>query len=208
MQVAVRRAIELTESMMRDANAYAYTPVWTSARSLFELSALMFDTADKVHKLRETWDLTQYLEFSEHLDNVMLGFKSKEWQPKVPERIDLDARNILGIIKRIDRDHLKGSYLSLYELLSEVAHPNYMGMLEQYQRISGDDLHTVTFVDSPARADIRTITIPIGNAHGTLAMLVKAVEDYESWLNAFLDLAAANVSENSSGPTAPPSAEG
>lgn len=34
MQTAIRRAIELADAMIRDANAFSYTPVWVNSRSL------------------------------------------------------------------------------------------------------------------------------------------------------------------------------
>ena len=79
-QVAIRRALELAESMMRDANAFSYTPVWSSSRSLFELASLIFDAVDRVTVLMEKWDAKAFIEFNEHMDNVLLGWKSKDWQ--------------------------------------------------------------------------------------------------------------------------------
>src|SRR5947207_672447 len=46
LQIAVRRGLELSDAIIRDANAFACAPVWINARSLFELGSLCFDLAD------------------------------------------------------------------------------------------------------------------------------------------------------------------
>src|SRR3954447_23177785 len=96
MQNAIRRAVELSDSMIRDANAFSYTPVFTSSRSLFELASLIFDAGDRTFAILNTWDMKAYLEFSEHLDNVILGWKSEEWHPgrDKAEHLELKAKNI------------------------------------------------------------------------------------------------------------------
>ena len=127
-QTAIRRALELNDAMIRDANAFSYTPVWVNSRSLFELASLMFDTVDKVGEIVAKWDFDRYKEFDLHLSEIMLGFKSAAWHPgrEKGEHLDLVPQNIVTIIQRIEKKHIP-EYFSLYELLSEVAHPNYMG---------------------------------------------------------------------------------
>lgn len=203
MQVAIRRAHELTDSMIRDANAFTYTPVWTSSRSLFELASLIFDAKEKVRSLLNGWDEKAYLDFNEHLDNVLLGFKSKAWAPKGPPDVELTAKNILTIIQRIERDAIP-DFFKMYELLSEVAHPNYMGMIEQYQKLTDEDPPTTIFIDEPARVDPDTISIPLGAAEGTLHMLAGAISDFETWFPDFGRLSAEkllDVDETAAGPT-------
>jgi hypothetical protein len=200
MQNAIRRGLELAESMIRDTNAFTYTPVFTSARSLFELSALIFDAYDRMHAIYEKWDMTKYLEFSEHLDNVILGWKSEEWHPgrdKV-EDLALKAKNVLTIIQRIDKKHIPG-FLSLYELLSEVAHPNYMGMMEAYCKI-GEELLTMDFFDSPTRLDPERISIALTNGQGAIGMLVDTIEKFEATFVAFSKTASENIRDDGSLP--------
>ena len=64
------------------------------------------------------------------------------------------------------------------------AHPNYMGMIEHYQK-SGEDLLTIDFIDAPAHADPHSISIPLSFAGGALQMLVKPTADFEAWFSAF-----------------------
>ena len=85
MQTAIRRGLELTDSMIRDANAFSYTPVWVNSRSLFELGSLVFDLSDNVSDLVAGWDFGRYLEFETHLAKIMLGFKSTTWHPGLDE---------------------------------------------------------------------------------------------------------------------------
>jgi hypothetical protein len=189
-QVAIRRALELAESMIRDANAFSYTPVWSSARSLFELASLIFDAIDRVTVLVETWDSRAFVEFNEHMDNVLLGWKSKDWHPgRNADELALTAKNIITIVQRIEKRHIP-QYFSLYELMSEVVHPNYMGMIEAYQRVEGPDVLHVQFIDSPAEMDTERISIPLGNAVGSLKMLADAISEFESRLKQFTFLIA------------------
>jgi hypothetical protein len=198
MQVAIRRGLELSESMIRDANAFSYTPVWTSSRSIFELASLIFDAKEKVRGLLVKWDEKAYLDLDEHLDNVLLGFKSKAWTPKAPPDVELTASNIITIIQRIEKNAIP-EFFKLYELLSEVAHPNYMGMLEQYQRLTDDEPRVTILIDSPARVNTEAISIPLDNAAGTLTMLAQAITDFEGWFKGFCRLAAENILDENEG---------
>ena len=198
MQTAIRRGLELTDAMIRDANALSYTPVWVNSRSLFELASLAFDTADKVSELIANWDLERYKEFDLHLSKIMLGFKSAVWHPGRDngEHLDLVPQNIITIIQRIEKKHIP-EYFSLYELLSEVAHPNYMGMMEQYHKLHPED-HVAEFFDRPAERDITSVQIPLDNAHGSLGLLVKAIEMYEANLTTYALLCAKNIPPDAS----------
>jgi len=192
MQTAIRRGLEITDSMIRDANAFAYTPVWVSSRSLFELGALVFDVSDQVSDLVAVWDVARSLEFERHLAKIMLGFKSTRWHPGLgdSEHLDLVPHNILAIIQRIEKRHIPG-FCGLYELLSEVAHPNYMGMMEQYHTLD-DDATTAEFHERPAEHDIALIEIPLQNAEGALVMLGDGIESYESNLTTYAVLCMKN----------------
>jgi hypothetical protein len=185
MQTAIRRGLELTNSMIRDANAFSYTPVWVSSRSLFELGSLVFDLSDNVSDLVAGWDFGRYLEFETHLAKIMLDFKSTTWHPGLDEseHLVLVPQNILTIIQRIEKRHIPG-FCGLYALLSEAAHPNYTGMMEQYHTL---DLHATTaeFHDRPAERDIALIEVPLANAEAALVMLGDAIESYESNLTEY-----------------------
>jgi len=74
MQIALRRASELADAMVRDANAFAYTPVWTNARSIFELAALLYDAKERISVILQKWEDKTYYDFCDHLDAVLLGF--------------------------------------------------------------------------------------------------------------------------------------
>lgn len=193
MQTAIRRGLELTDAMILDANALSYTPVWVNSRSLFELGSLVFDTSDKVAELVAEWDLTRYSEFDTHLSKIMLGFKSAVWHPgkETGEHLDLVPQNIITIIQRIEKKHIP-EYLSLYELLSEVAHPNYMGMMEQYRKLHRED-RVALFFDRPAERDITSIEIPLDNAAGSLALVVQGIESYEANLTPYAMLCVKGI---------------
>jgi hypothetical protein len=185
MQTAIRRGLELTDSMIRDANAFSYTPVWANSRSLFELGSLVFDLSDTLSDLVADWDVARYVEFETHLAKIMRGFKSSTWHPgrDESEHLNLAPQNILTIIRRIEKRHIPG-FFSLYDLLSDVAHPNYMGMMEPYHTLDVDAT-TAEFHDRPAERDIIVIEIPLEIAHAALAMLGDGIESYESNLTKY-----------------------
>ena len=193
MQTAIRRGLELAGSMIRDANACAYTPVWVSSRSLFELGSLVFDVSDQVSDLVADWDMTRYLEFETSFVKMMLGFKSATWHPGLEknEHLGLAPQNMLTIIQRIEKRHIPG-FCGLYELLSEVAHPNYMGMMEQYHSLD-QDATTAEFHDRPAERDITLIETPLENGECALVMLGDGIESYESNLTNYALLCMKNV---------------
>jgi hypothetical protein len=193
-QLAIRRAAEVSDSMIRDANAFTYTPVWTSSRSLFELSALVMDIKERIASLLETWDDRTYQDFSEHIDEILLGFKSATWHPKSPAgepEIVVHAKNILTMIQRIDKKKAHG-FMAMYELLSEVAHPNYMGMMEQYQ-FNTDEMTNFEFVDTPLKRDRKAIVAPLDAARLTLALLASNIEQYDQWFPDFARACDANL---------------
>jgi hypothetical protein len=192
MQIALRRASELADAMVRDANSLSYTPVWTNSRAIFELAALLYDAKERIRVLLQRWEDKAYYDFCEHLDAILLGFKSTEWHPKSPEHPDLTVitRNILTLIDRIAAKHIP-EFRSMYDLLSEVAHPNYMGMMEQYL-ITHDALN-IEFVDHPVDRDAASIKIPLDAAHSTLEMLALSVGQYDGWFRDFVSLCEKHV---------------
>jgi hypothetical protein len=123
----------------------------------------------------------------------MLGFKSALWHPgrEKGEHIDLVPQNIITIIQRIEKKHIP-EFFSLYELLSEVAHPNYMGMMELYHKLHPED-HVAEFFDRPTERDITAIQIPLDNADGSLSLLVKGIESYEANLTPYACLCVKGI---------------
>jgi hypothetical protein len=192
MQIALRRASELADAMVRDANSFSYTPVWTNSRSIFELAALLYDSKERIRVILQKWDSKAYYDFCDHLDAILLGFKSTEWHPKSQEHPDLTVitRNILTLIDRITAKHIP-HFRSMYDLLSEVAHPNYMGMMEQYMFVH-DGLN-IEFIDHPVARNSLAIKIPLDNAHSTLEMLALSVAQYDGWFRDFVALCEKHV---------------
>ncbi len=115
-----------------------------------------------------------------------------EWHPKSPEHPDLVVitRNILTLIDRITAKHIP-EFRSMYDLLSEVAHPNYMGMMEQYM-VARDELN-IEFVDRPVERNSLAIKIPLEAAHSALEMLVLSVSQYDGWFRDFVTLCQKHV---------------
>lgn len=72
MQIALRRASELANAMVRDANFFSYAPVWTNSRSIFELAALLDDAKERLRVILQKWHDNAYQDFCDHLDAILL----------------------------------------------------------------------------------------------------------------------------------------
>ncbi len=97
----------------------------------------------------------------------------------------------MTIIQRIEKKHIPELF-SLYELLSEVAHPNYMGMMQQYHKLHAED-HAAEFFDQPTERDVTAIQIPLHNAEGSLSLLVNGIESYDANLKPYALLCAKHI---------------
>src|SRR6202022_1962390 len=74
---------------------------------------------------------------------------------------------------------------SMYELLSEYAHPNYNGMIGVYQRITGG---ASIFVDHPADAHRDQMKTAVGMVGTGLLLVEWSAAQYRDALPAFIRL--------------------
>jgi hypothetical protein len=182
-QVGIRRVVELTEAIGRDVSAESFAPVWVGARAVMEMAALMYDVTDRARACVTKPTKEAFQDFDSHLDKVYVGFKSMEWAYSE----DVVAKNILTTLQRTSkraptpfREALERfgaparDFMSAYEMVSEGAHPNYVGTVESYQR-ADTKTGTCELIDSPVRGDPERIAIPVDFAAGALLISVVAV---------------------------------
>jgi len=195
-QVGIRRLLELTEALGRDVSAESFAPVWVGARAAMEMAALMYDMTERARACVTKPTKEAFQEFDSHLDKVYVGFKSMEWAYSE----DVVAKNILTTVQRVSKrdpapfrealERFGGptrDFMSAYEMVSEGAHPNYVGTVESYQR-ADTKTGICELIDSPVQRDPERIAIPVDFAAGALLIAVSAARDWESSRDAFIAL--------------------
>jgi hypothetical protein len=195
-QVGIRRVVELTEALGRDVSAESFAPVWVGARAVMEIAALMYDVTDRAQACVAKRTKEAFQDFDSHLDKVYVGFKSMEWAYSE----DVVAKNILTTLQRTSkrdpapfREALERfgaparDFMSAYEMVSEGAHPNYVGTVESYQRADTKS-GICELIDSPVQRDPELIAIPVDFAAGALLIALSAVRDWESSRDTFIAL--------------------
>lgn len=130
---------DLAEALAREVNAQSFAPPWVLARAILEVVALITDVAIRLETAVKEATIEAFKTFDDHLYATMLGFKSMEWAFSE----DVVVKNLLTAVDRVDRRF--NGFRSMYDLLSEGAHPNYIGMIEAYQRP-----HQEAYIDRPA----------------------------------------------------------
>jgi hypothetical protein len=196
LQVGIRRTAELTEALGRDVTAEAFAPVWSGSRAIMEIAALMLDLTGRAQVCVANPSREEFQELDTHLAKVSLGFKSIEWTYSE----DVMAKNILTVVERtskkqpapfreaLERIGAQGNdFMSAYEIVSEGAHPNYVGTLESYQKPDRQTGECELF-DSPAKRDPKRIAIPLNFAAGALLMALSSVRDWEALRDGFIKL--------------------
>lgn len=195
-QVGIRRVVDLTEAFSRDVNAEAFAPVWVGSRALIEVAAVMYDVTERAQACVKNATPDTFHACDTLIGKIYLGFKSMEWAYSE----DITAKNVLTTVEKVSkkdppvyREALErlgatvGKFMSLFELLSEGAHPNYVGMAESYQR---PDLDTgvTALIDSPTKLDATRIGIPVDGAALALSLAISAVNDWQTVRDQFIAL--------------------
>jgi hypothetical protein len=107
-----------------------------------------------------------------------LGIQSRTGQrpgPKTQDHSDcILTANAVERFGASSRD-----FMSAYEMVSEGAHPNYVGTVESYQR-ADTKTGICELIDSPVHRDPERIAIPLDFLAGALLIAASAVRDWES----------------------------
>lgn len=196
-QVGLRRMIELSNSTIRETNLENLSSMCVIGRSAFETACLLYDVSQQVEQYVKDDKPDSIEELDKYLVAILLGHKSKDWA--LDEKIE--ARNILGIIRRLDKQ-FEGILMWFYDGLSEHAHPNYHGMLATYTftKQEGDDVAITRFTDRRDGRQ-RATSIHVVSALAIAVDMVKsAVERYEEHGHGFAALAERQIYERGTWP--------
>jgi len=126
LQVGLRRVIELADSTIRELNATAVIPPFVTTRALFETACVMYYTLRRATSVLKSHSPVDFDRFDDDVMQLLLGNKGEGWGGPI------HAKNILTIIDHVDKV-FEGTR-AVYDDLSEIAHPNYAGMLHVYER--------------------------------------------------------------------------
>ena len=177
-------------------SAESFAPIWVGARAVMEMAALMYDVTERGRACVAKPTKDAFQEFDKHLDSVCVGFKSMEWAYSEA----VVAKNIVTTLQRSAktgpapfREALERigaparDLMSAYEMVSEGAHPNYVGTVESYQR-ADTNTGVSEMIDSPVKREPERISIPVAFGAGAVLFAVSAVREWESLRDHFIAL--------------------
>jgi len=173
-EIALHRLIELIESAYSLYKADLLVGSIVVARAAQETLAIIWFVNEKLERLVETKDISQ---FASTMKRLILGW-SKD--PEFPEKM-----NILTCIKSVDKK-LDGKFLRHYEMLSEYAHPNYSGTMGAYGRPDHVSLEVEIGLSQRSKETLKS------HLQSTLIICVHLMDtvqqDYEAHINLALDV--------------------
>lgn len=183
LQAGLRRALELTESIVREVNAHALVSSFVTNRALFETACVMFYTWKRVETVLACQSRPDLQNFDDDVMQLLIGGRSKEWGGP------LHAKNILTII-----DHATKTFKRArehYDGLSEFAHPNYSGMLGMYQRPDNQRARAIfveSWKDNPGR-----LPMLIARVLESLTIINFVLRNFEGRLPDFIRLSEEEI---------------
>lgn len=121
-EAVFRRFIELAESTIVLHEKKLLIGAVVTARATQETFAVMWFINIQLERLSKTKDLSYFLL---KMHRLSLGWSNRE---EFPEKI-----NVLNCINAVDK-LIGGGFRGHYDLLSELAHPNYSGTLSVYTK--------------------------------------------------------------------------
>lgn len=145
VQIGLRRVLELSAGAVREMSARNVTNTFVLVRAAFETSCLIWDAVRRVETVTEGNRVEDLEELGKFLMDVLFGYKSKEWALSE----EYVARNVVTIIQRLTKQ-TDTQFEGFYAVLSEHAHPNYLGMMGVYQEPIEDGNPVWKFSDGDA----------------------------------------------------------
>ncbi|MGE3341796.1 MAG: hypothetical protein AB7L71_00050 [Vicinamibacterales bacterium] len=196
LQVGLRRIIELTESSVREMNRGKVVTAYVLVRAVLETSCLLLDATRRAQKAVKNGDAKAVDEIDKFLMDVLVGFKSPEWGFSE----EYVARNVLTIIQRLTKE-LDLELMWFYEGLSEVAHPNYLGMLGMYQKSPTTPGDTLVKYGAPQGEDLKVhMQMAIGGLATATEMMALAIKNFDEIATPFALLCEQEIYEGGTWP--------
>ncbi len=172
LQAGMRRALELTDSMVSDYNSSRFVPPFVSSRAIFETALVLCDVADFVEEATRTRDSAKAADLDERLMKALMGSKAEGFG----DHEKYQAPNILTIARRLSKQ--AQAFLDFYLGLSEFAHPNYSGMMGAYVTVNVED-GLAEFLQDPDATRVGVGKYALLGAAAGLGILIAAAERVE-----------------------------
>lgn len=187
LQAGLRRVLELTEAHVAEVNAGLFTPPFVTARAVIETSCLLYRMAQEAERITKDHDRAALEQFDDRIMKAMFGGKSPEWT----HANEIQALNVLTIIDNLTKTTIP-DLRSMYDLLSEYAHPNYDGMIGVYQVVIE---RSSKFIDHPASEQRADLSTAVGMTGFGLLLTERAVAQYQALLPDFVRLCEEYIHE-------------
>lgn len=190
LQVGLRRAIELTESTIRELNASVLISPFVTTRALFETACVMYHTWNRVKLVLNPDSPAGLKDLDDNIMQLLMGARAEGWGGEV------QAKNILTIIDHVDK--VITGVREAYNSLSELAHPNFAGMLSAYQEPDIEERRAI-FID-PFKERINAIPILLNSICLCLAIIKRSLDEFEENLPAFIRLCEEDIYQSGTWP--------
>jgi hypothetical protein len=199
LQIALHRNIELTRAFAATCQRELFVPTFVIGRAILETGALSWDTHNRLDSVLKARDKGTLEELDEYLVRTLMGSKSTHGftDPKA-----FPAPNVITLIDRItkaDAYDLRG----FYDTLSEVAHPNLVGMQATYTVVNAES-NELRFHEHPFRQLAEPVAIAVAAANNGLEMSVTAVQRFNDEAWAFAALCEERIKDRGTWPPSVP----
>lgn len=141
------RLVDLVEASLQLCRAEKGMGAAILARAILEATAVLFALAEGVEGIAKGGDVAA---FEQRLIAMLLGSKNRE--------TSVEATNILTHIKKMDKTF--EGILGHYELLCELAHPNFSGVLHSYGQLGSTKFELIVGPRTRLKSLIDEVVVP------------------------------------------------
>lgn len=164
-QLAIYRCVDLAESILLDWEHLRIGSSFIVLRSLFETTALMFDSANQIEEHCEQND---FKALNKLVDRLNFSTRIEDFQP-------FKAVNILSVIDRINK--IIPVYRYHYDQLCEYSHPNHFAFMGLYGNLRNKFICDLSF---HTMADKNGVQINFSLLSVTLSTAFIAIQKIEN----------------------------
>lgn len=141
------RIVDLIEASLHLCKADRGMGAAILARAVLETTAVLFALAEMVEGIAKGGDVD---DFERRLNAMLVGSRNQE--------TPVEAINILTHVKKMDKTF--EGILGHYDLLSELAHPNFSGVLRSYTRLGSAKFELIVGPRDRLKSVINQVVVP------------------------------------------------
>lgn len=188
LHTALLRNLETVACLVGAFNVELYAPLFVLSRAVLETGCLAWDAWQRLAEILNSANAELLDEYDIYIKRVVLGSRSKK-TGRDPD--EYAAHHILSVIERLDRKN-PTDIRSLYDALSEVAHPNACGLTDTYvDPRNGPDV--IVYEPHPFSLRADSLSAPIDAAIIGLNLTVGAVAGLSHHFESVVELAEENL---------------